>query len=148
VVRAAAGPRARFLGFSMPSFSLSTMISLLVLLVTKRKQGGQGAYLCRFLPEWGDGLARELLRSDIKFFVGDLIFAGDVDAVGADFEAFSLCFKSKSPIFARRSAIGIRLTLISIRVRSPCAWSIYCARSFLARSVTIECISGLLSVVK
>jgi hypothetical protein len=99
------------------------------------------AYLCRFLPEWGDRLAREVLCSGNKFFVDASIFTGDAAAVRVDFEVLSLCFKSSSPIFARRSVIGIRLTLISIRVRSPCAWSIYCARSFLARSVTIEGIS-------
>jgi hypothetical protein len=58
--------------------------------------------------------------------------------VSAGLAAFSVYFKSISPMFVFRSAIGMRLTRISIRVRSPCAWSIYCARSFLARSVTVQ----------
>jgi hypothetical protein len=55
-------------------------------------------------------------------------------------------FATKSPIFSLRNAVGILFTLISIRVRKPWAWSMYCARSFLARSVTGET-SALLRIL-
>lgn len=47
-----------------------------------------------------------------------------------------LCLSARSPIFAFLNDMGMRLTRISIRVRRPCAWRLYCARSFRARSVT------------
>lgn len=71
-----------------------------------------------------------------------------------DFGAGPLCFANSSPMFALRNAIGIRLTLISIRVRIPCAWRLYCARSLRARSVTVSymlvllllCMGGVLAL--
>lgn len=45
-------------------------------------------------------------------------------------------WSARSPIFAFLNAIGMRLTRISMRVRRPWAWRLYCARSFRARSVT------------
>lgn len=47
-----------------------------------------------------------------------------------------------SSIFTARKACGIRLIRISRRDRSPCACSAYCARSFLALSVTETRFSG------
>jgi len=124
VVRAGGmgGPRTLFLGFSMSSFSLSMDTSSLI----------------RFGARCGDGLARELLCSAwSRFLRGELIFSiREVVAAGLD---CSLYFVYRSPIFALRNAIGIRLTLISIRVLSPCACRLYCARSFLARSVSSSC---------
>lgn len=49
-----------------------------------------------------------------------------------------LYLSASSPILALRNAMGMRLTRISIRVRSPWAWRLYCARSFRARSVTVD----------
>jgi hypothetical protein len=93
-------------------------------------------YLIRFVPRCGDGLAREFTCSCcIKFLAGERVFAGEV--FGASFASFSLYFKSNSPILALRSAMGIRFTLNSIRVRKPCARIAYFALNFLARSVTI-----------
>lgn len=124
VVRAGGmgGPRTLFLGFSISSFSLSTDMSSLM----------------RFGARCGDGLARELLCSACsRFLCGELIFSVR-EAVAAGLDV-SLYFMDRSPIFARRNAIGIRLTLISIRVLNPCACKLYCARSFLARSVISSC---------
>jgi hypothetical protein len=76
---------------------------------------------------------------------GDLVFSV---RDGPALVVFSLYFMNNSPMLAVRSARGIRLTRISIRDRRPCAWSIYCARSFLARSVTITTISMCLDLQK
>jgi hypothetical protein len=80
-----------------------------------------GSHLYRFIPARGAGLAREFVCPDCEVFAGAIDFAGDVDEFDVIFEALSLCFKTKSPIFTRRMDTGILLTLISIRVRSPCA---------------------------
>ena len=139
VVRAGGmgGPRTLFLGFSMSSFSLSMDTSSLVLVSNCSVCMRELAYLIRFGARCGDGLARELLCSAwSRFLRGELIFSiREVVAAGLD---CSLYFVYRSPIFALRNAIGIRLTLISIRVLSPCACRLYCARSFLARSVTVR----------
>ena len=139
VVRAGGigGPRILFLGFSISSFSLSTDTSSLGLVSNFSVCMCEVANLIRFGARCGDGLARELLCSACsRFLRGELIFSvREVVATGLD---CSLYFVYRSPIFALRNAIGIRLTLISIRVLNPCACRLYCARSFLARSVTVE----------
>lgn len=61
-----------------------------------------------------------------------------------------LCLSARSPIFAFLNDMGMRLTRISMRVRRPCAWRLYCARNFRARSVTMNALalgSGLLSTI-
>ena len=93
-------------------------------------------YLDRLAGRCGEGLVRICSRCKIAF-TGGWGLVGNVGATKADFEVLSAYFSSRSPMFVFRNAIGIRLTRISIRVRSPCACSIYCARSFLARSVTV-----------
>ena len=91
-------------------------------------------YLRRFCGLCGDGLALSF-EACAKVFAGD--FAMDRDVVATTgFGAGTLYFASKSPILAFLKAIGILLTLISIRVRIPCACRLYCARIFRARSVT------------
>lgn len=54
-----------------------------------------------------------------------------------------LYLSASSPILALRSAMGMRLTRISIRVRRPCACKLYCARNFRARSVTIDALDEI-----
>ena len=98
-------------------------------------------YLSLFVPR--DGL--ELLPGS-TFFVTPLR-VGSASAVAAVAICFLAAFEgscsseyfaNSSPILAFLSAIGIRLTRISIRVLNPCACSEYCARSFLARSETAQ----------
>jgi hypothetical protein len=112
------GPRTRFLGFSISSFSLSTEMSSLLQLA-KAVEWGWGAYLNRFWPRWGDGLAR-LCSSWIRFLAGDLGFS-TIDSPAVDVDAPWLCFKSSSPIFTFRIAMGMRWTRISIRDRKTWA---------------------------
>lgn len=137
VVRAGGmgGPfRSRFLGLAISSFSLLIERASLFCISVGFLDvvGGWMVYLMRFGARWGDGLARERLCSACnRFFRGELSsFARDAAVDGP------LYFRWRSPIRDRRKAIGIRLTRISIRVRKPWAWRLYCARSFLARSVT------------
>lgn len=55
-----------------------------------------------------------------------------------------LTLSAKSPIFALLNVIGMRLTRISMRVLSPCAWRLYCARSLRARSETVGRVSVMI----
>lgn len=47
-------------------------------------------------------------------------------------------FDRRSPMVALRRAVGILLMRISTRDRRCCAWTLYCALSLRARSVTVE----------
>lgn len=58
-----------------------------------------------------------------------------------------LYLSASSPILAFRSAMGMRLTRISMRVRRPWAWRWYCARNFRARSVTADALDAILGVL-
>lgn len=82
-------------------------VSKLQLLVLEMK-----AYLKRLEGRCGEGLFR-VSRWTNTFFVGD------VRDVVPDVEVLSLYFRNSSPIFAFLNAIGMRLTRISMRVRSP-----------------------------
>lgn len=86
---------------------------LLVCCFLWRAKGGM--YLRRFAARCGDGLRREeFCEACNRLFCGELIF----DDAAASL-AFSLYLINRSPIFARRRAMGMRLTRISIRVFSP-----------------------------
>jgi hypothetical protein len=126
---------ARFFGFSTFSFSLSSSdTSSLLLSVKVGCVHVKFTHLGRFRGLCCEGLARACGFCAIALAGDDCLTC--VDCIAAILGAPPLCFAKRSPIFAFRSAMGIRFTLISIRVRIPCAWRLYCARSFLARSVT------------
>lgn len=76
----------------------------------------------------GDGLARASSRmSSTRFFAGD-----------ATATFLPKCCAASSPMVSFLNATGIRLIRISRRDRMVWDCKAYCARSFLARSVTVE----------
>lgn len=129
--------RVLFFGFSISSFSLST--SSLYFVSGINWKHSRNIYLNLFVALTGDGLARERVCSACNRFLDGELILYDVEAVGL--AAVSVCLTTRSPIFAFRNATGILLTRISIRVLNCCACIVYCARSFLARSVTVVIVS-------
>jgi len=73
----------------------------------------------------------------ITFLTGFVIVCGRAPWSAGRDGFFPPCSSRRSAIFSFLSAVGMRWILISSLVRRPCAWSAYCARSFLARSVTV-----------